>query len=254
MLTSEQLSTFRSQLINAKEDIERRLQENDNFDLDNGHYHESMGELSSYDNHPADEGSALYEREKDIALNDHTERELKDVYLALEKIEDGTYGKCEVCGIDIPKERLEVLPTTNFCKDHSPDQVVSHNRPIEEGVLMTPFGKFEFDDEDVEAYDAEDAWQDVARYGTSETPSDINENIDHYNDVYIESHDQVGYVEAYENFAANDIDGNEIRVYPNKQHQRYETELDELGTMTIFGDLPAYEKDPYTEEEAEARE
>ncbi|MDF0728395.1 TraR/DksA C4-type zinc finger protein [Cytobacillus sp. S13-E01] len=254
MLTSEQLSTFRSQLINAKEDIERRLQENDNFDLDNGHYHESMGELSSYDNHPADEGSALYEREKDIALNDHTERELKDVYLALEKIEDGTYGKCEVCGIDIPKERLEVLPTTNFCKDHSPDQVVSHNRPIEEGVLMTPFGKFEFDDEDVEAYDAEDSWQDVARYGTSETPSDINENIDHYNDVYIESHDQVGYVEAYENFAANDIDGNEIRVYPNKQHQRYETELDELGTMTIFGDLPAYEKDPYTEEEAEARE
>ncbi|QOR65987.1 TraR/DksA C4-type zinc finger protein [Cytobacillus suaedae] len=253
MLTPEQLSTFRSQLINAKEDIERRLQENDNFDLDSGHYHESMGELSSYDNHPADEGTALYEREKDLALNEHASRELKDVYIALEKIEDGSYGKCEICGIDIPLERLEVLPTTTYCKEHSPDQVVSHNRPIEEGVLIPDFGKFEFDDKDVEAYDAEDSWQDVARYGTSETPSDLNENVDHYNDAYVESHDPVGYVEDYENFAATDIYGNPMTIYPSKQHQKYEEELDEAGSMTIFGDLPGYEKDPYTEEEAEDR-
>ncbi len=34
---------------------------------------------------------------------------------ALEKIEDGTYGVCEVCGKNIPKKRLEALPEATMC-------------------------------------------------------------------------------------------------------------------------------------------
>ncbi len=34
---------------------------------------------------------------------------------ALEKIEDGTYGKCEGCGEDISKKRLKVLPFAKYC-------------------------------------------------------------------------------------------------------------------------------------------
>jgi len=253
MLTQEQLSTFRSQLIKAKNDIEDQFDRGDHFDLEHGHYHDSMGELSSIDNHPADEGTDLYEREKDIALNEHIEKQLEDIKYAMEAIENGTYGKCEKCGKDIPLERLEAIPTTTFCKEHSPTQIVSHNRPIEEGVLMPPFGKFEFDDEEAEVYDAEDSWQDVERYGTSETPSDFFDSVDHYNETFIESEDPVGYVEEYENFVATDIEGKEITVYPNHQHKRYEEALDEEGLMTIFGDLPPYEKDPYTEEEANRR-
>ncbi|MFC4321674.1 TraR/DksA C4-type zinc finger protein [Litchfieldia salsa] len=250
MLTNEQLSTFRSQLIKAKHDVEEQLKEGDHFDLQQGHFHESLGELSSYDNHPGDEGTELYEREKDIALNEHVEKELKDINYALEAIDSGTYGVCEKCGKEIPVDRLDAIPTTTYCKEHSPTQIVSHNRPIEEGVLMTPFGKFEFDGEpdEVEAYDAEDSWQDVARYGTSETPADLTDSVDSYNETYIESDDQVGYVEEYENFIGTDIEGKEITVYPNNQHKKYEEDLDEEGIMTMFGDLPPYEKDPYTED------
>jgi hypothetical protein len=136
-----------------------------------------------------------------------------------------------------------------YCKEHSPDQFVSHNRPIEEGVLMPPYGKFEFDDVDSVAFDAEDSWQEVARFGTSESPSDFADPPDHYNETYIESHDSVGYVEEYENFAATDIHGKEVKVYPSNQHEEYEELLDEMGTMTSFGDLPASEKEPYTEKE-----
>ncbi len=249
MLTKEQLSTFRSQLINAKKGVEEQIRDGDHFDLQQGHAHESVGELSSYDNHPGDEGTELYEREKDIALNEHIEKELKDINYALEAIEKGTYGICEKCGKEIPIERLEAIPTTTYCKEHSPTQIVSHNRPVEEGVLMTPFGKFEFDDTEAEVYDAEDSWQDVARYGTSESPSDLDDRVDHYNDMYIESEDPVGYVEAYENFVGTDIEGKEIIVFPNRQHRKYEEELNEEGIMTSFGDLPPYEKDPYTEED-----
>jgi YteA family regulatory protein len=251
VLTNKQLSAFRKILQEQKQEL-MRFRENDRFGLTRGHDHESMGELSSYDNHPADEGTELYEREKDIALYEHYQLELGNIEKALNAIEEGTYGKCEVCGKDIPAERLEALPTTTYCKEHSPDQVVSHQRPIEEGVLMPPFGKFDLDEQDESvAYDAEDSWQEVAEWGTSETPSDFIEPMDHYNDVNIESYENMGYVEDYENFVGTDIDGKNITVYPNRQHERYEEALDEEGIMTTFGDLPAYEHDPYIEKDEE---
>ncbi|MBB6454778.1 YteA family regulatory protein [Salirhabdus euzebyi] len=253
MLTAKQLQTFRSQLQKEKEDIEQRLEANNHFDLKMGHYHESMSELSSYDNHPADEGTALFEREKDIALNEHVEDELKDIKKAIQAIDKGTYGKCEVCGKDIPVERLEALPTTSYCIDHTPEDYISQERPAEEDVLEPPFGQFEFDDKDGEVFDAEDSWQEVAKWGTSNTPSDFVVAPDHYNETYIESDDRVGYVEDYENFVGNDIDGKNIMVYPTPRHKEYEEDLDAEDVMTIFGDLKPYEIDPYTEEALEER-
>ena len=250
MLTTEQLAGFRLQLLKEKEEIEERLEQNDHYGLERGHFHESMGELSSYDNHPADEGSELYEREKDIALNEHTDLQLRNINKALEAMENGSYGKCEVCGKEIAYERLEALPNTTYCKEHSPDQVVSHDRPIEEGVLMPPFGKFDMDSKDENvAFDAEDSWQIVEQWGTSDTPSDLAFPQEHYNDVGIEPDENEGYVEDYENFVGNDIYGNNITVYPNPQHERYEESLDEEGIMTSFGDLPAYEHDPYVDDD-----
>lgn len=248
MLSHEQLSAFKTELLKSKKDLEEHLKQNDHFDLRNGHFHESMGELSSYDNHPGDEGTELYEREKDIALNDHEEYHLQNISKALQAIEKGIYGKCEVCSKEIPLERLEALPETTFCIEHTPDRTVSHNRPIEEGVLMPPFGKFDLDNKDENvAFDAEDSWQEVSSWGTSETPSDFVTPQDNYQDTYIESEENVGYVEDFENFVGTDITGKEITIFPNKQHEKYEDELDEEGIMTSFGDLPAYEHDPYVD-------
>ncbi|MCE4051779.1 MULTISPECIES: TraR/DksA C4-type zinc finger protein [Bacillaceae] len=251
MLTKQQLNEFQSLLENEKQDIEERYDINDHLGLIRSHAHDSVGELSSYDNHPGDEGTELYEREKDIALNEHYRFEYAGVVNALKAIENGTYGKCEECGKEIPLERLEALPTARYCIEHTPDQVVSHERPVEEGVLMPPFGKFDMDEQDeTVAYDAEDSWQDVESFGTSETPSDfVHPVFDHYNDLSIDSYENVGYVEEYENFVGVDIEGKNITVYPNQQHKRYEQSLDEEGIMTSFGDLPAYEHDPYVEDE-----
>lgn len=250
MLTSEQLTKFRIQLNDEKKDLMERFEQNDHFGLERGHFHEAMGELSSYDNHPADEGTELYEREKDIALNEHEELHLRNIDKALKAIDEGTYGKCEVCGAEIPLERLEALPTTTYCKQHSPDQLVSHQRPLEEGVLMPPFGKFDLDDEDESvAYDAEDSWQEVAEWGTSETPSDFAYPNDRYENSFNEADEKIGYVEDFENFIGNDMYGKNITVYPNELHDQYEETLDEEGIMTTFGDLPAVEHEPYTEDE-----
>jgi YteA family regulatory protein len=249
MLSTEKLAELRSQLLKDKEDLKERLKQNDHLGMESGHYHESMGELSSYDNHPADEGTDLFEREKDIALKEHYELELKNIEHALTVMESGNYGKCEICGKEIPLERLEALPNTTYCKEHSPDKVTDRTRPLEEGVLMPPFGKFDMDNQhETVAFDAEDSWQTVAQWGTSETPSDLAFPQDAYNDIYFEADENVGYVEDFENFVGNDLYGKNITVYPNQQHESYEDALDEEGIMTAFGDLPAYEHDPYVED------
>ena len=175
---------------------------------------------------------------------------MHDIEHALALIEKGTYGRCEVCGKDIPYERLSVLPTATTCSEHSSTVSVSKDRPIEEEVLNPPFGHFEKDEEDENvAYDSEDAYQDVERYGNSETPQDLAVPPLSYSQMYMEYEEPLGYVEDYENYAATDITGKEVTVYPTKEHEKYEDLLDEEGIMTSFGDLPAYEKDPYTEDE-----
>ena len=61
-----------------------------------------------------------------------------------------------------------------------------------------------------------------------------------YEDMYVESEENIGYVEVYENFAAVDITGERpVSVYPNTQHEQLEDQLDEEGIMTSFGDLPS---------------
>ncbi|MFY4777285.1 TraR/DksA C4-type zinc finger protein [Metabacillus sp. RGM 3146] len=249
MLTPEQLDNFRSQLVTAKNELIARFNENGHYGLENGHAHESTGELSSYDNHPGDEATELFEREKDLALNELSEEELHDIDHALKALNEGSYGICEVCGKPISVERLSALPTAVTCKDHSPNQTVSHDRPIEESVLKPPFGQFDFDDRDESvAYDAEDTFQEVAEFGTSESPSDFEYPPERYDDMYIESDEPIGYVEDLENYIGTDISGKNVTVYPSELHEKYESELDEEGIMTEFGDLPAYEKDPYTED------
>ncbi|MDN5311737.1 MAG: hypothetical protein PWQ68_710, partial [Thermoanaerobacteraceae bacterium] len=76
---------------------------------------ESVGELSSYDNHTSDLGAEIFEREKDLGLKDNTKILLMKVNHALDKIRDGTYGICERCGKPIDKERLEAVPYTTLC-------------------------------------------------------------------------------------------------------------------------------------------
>ncbi|MEZ0323007.1 MAG: TraR/DksA C4-type zinc finger protein [Hydrogenothermaceae bacterium] len=44
---------------------------------------------------------------------------LNQIDQALERIEDGTYGLCEVCGKEIEEERLEAIPWTTLCIEHA---------------------------------------------------------------------------------------------------------------------------------------
>jgi RNA polymerase-binding transcription factor DksA len=75
-------------------------------------------ELADYDQHPADQGTETLEAELDQTTITILESEAKDVELAQQRLEEGTYGTCIVGGEEIPPERLEAIPEAVRCIDH----------------------------------------------------------------------------------------------------------------------------------------
>lgn len=68
---------------------------------------------------PADAGFAVSELDQVGNLARNAQEILEQVERALERLADGTYGTCELCGDPIAKGRLEALPHATTCtKDH----------------------------------------------------------------------------------------------------------------------------------------
>jgi DnaK suppressor protein len=76
---------------------------------------EGNGDLSSMPIHMADLGSDNFEQEFTLSLMENEEGNLGRIEAALERIEDGTYGTCEECGVKIPKKRLNAIPFVVMC-------------------------------------------------------------------------------------------------------------------------------------------
>ena len=76
-------------------------------------------ELSVYDQHPADAATDQEQREIDLSVLEQVEAELSDVERAMRKLDDGTYGLCEVCQQQIDQARLEANPATRYCTQHA---------------------------------------------------------------------------------------------------------------------------------------
>jgi len=76
---------------------------------------QELGELSDYDQHPADSATETFERERDLAIEDNAQVILRETEAALKKVADGTYGTCERCGKMISEARLKAIPYTPYC-------------------------------------------------------------------------------------------------------------------------------------------
>jgi RNA polymerase-binding transcription factor DksA len=76
---------------------------------------EDLSSLSAVNQHPADLGTETFIRARDLSLREQVEGELAEVEQALQRLEDGTYGRCEACGRPIGTDRLEAEPATRLC-------------------------------------------------------------------------------------------------------------------------------------------
>ena len=72
-----------------------------------------------YDPNFADSSQVTAERGEAGVLAGQLRETLEEVALAIARLEDGSYGRCEACGADIAPARLEAMPATRFCISHA---------------------------------------------------------------------------------------------------------------------------------------
>lgn len=80
---------------------------------------DSQGDELDYDDNFADSAQVAAEMGENRVLYDQLRRDLDDIEKALERMDDGTYGTCEVCGDEIGDARLEIMPATRRCIQHA---------------------------------------------------------------------------------------------------------------------------------------
>ncbi len=183
---------------------------------------DAIQELSMYDNHPADIGTEVYERGKDLGLKDNLKVMLQKTREALRRIDEGTWGFCERCGRMIESARLEAMPMTTLCLDCKSEQEAdpkASSRPAEEGVLKPPYGYRHGEKRDVVAYDGIDAWEDAARHGTSYSPQDQPGSID-FEHLFLEEEPDDGVVEEVEGLIGEDHDAATDEARKRRAHKQ----------------------------------
>jgi len=73
---------------------------------------------------PTDRATLESDRNFTLRIRDRERKLIAKIKEALERIENGTYGICEVCGEEISEARLKARPVTTLCIDCKTTQEV----------------------------------------------------------------------------------------------------------------------------------
>lgn len=106
-MSDAQLAHFRQLLLNWKqelmEEVDRTVQ----------HLKEDASNFAD----PADRATQEEEFSLELRTRDRERKLIRKINETLDKIEEGDYGYCDACGIEIGIRRLEARPTATLCVD-----------------------------------------------------------------------------------------------------------------------------------------
>lgn len=108
-MTSTDSATLRTMLEAERDDLARSLDE----------LEVNSPSAPDFDENFADSAQVTAELGENQALAANLRDQLNDIDHALARIEEGTYGTCELCGEPIAAARLEAMPAARFCIDHA---------------------------------------------------------------------------------------------------------------------------------------
>lgn len=111
-LTAELLLELKTKLLEEKTRIQNELDRIGKPTTKEGDYSTNFSEMGEDEDENASE---VEEYTDNLALESNLEKQLKEILEALEKMEAGTYGKCENCATDISIERLRAYPAAKTC-------------------------------------------------------------------------------------------------------------------------------------------
>ena len=162
-MKASQLNQLKDTLLEELKDLKEGLETHDDLE---------RTELSNYDNHPGDNASDLTIQLTEYAMDDFKQESIDKIEAALQAMEDGTYGKCKVCQEDIDFDRLEAVPTTLTCQQHSQEKTDLETRPVEEDIMEETSAK------GLRSLDFEDG---SGEFPSSDSPQDVPQEIIHQN-------------------------------------------------------------------------
>ncbi|HEV7213960.1 MAG TPA: TraR/DksA C4-type zinc finger protein [Chloroflexota bacterium] len=118
-MDAEKLDQFRRRLLAERERLTTQVQDDVSTDVavpgmassDHALWEASGGSR----NHLADDATELFLQEEELAIDNSLRSMIAEIDNALERIANGTYGKCERCGKQIPLPRLEARPFSTLC-------------------------------------------------------------------------------------------------------------------------------------------
>ena len=114
VLKSDEVESFRQVLIGLRTRLRGDLDQMTDEALRRDQP-DSSGNLSNVPLHMADVGTENYDQEFTLSLIENEQGTLEQVYEALNRINAGTFGRCEECNGPIAKPRLQALPYTRHC-------------------------------------------------------------------------------------------------------------------------------------------
>jgi len=76
---------------------------------------EATSDAATDDEHDPEGHTIAWERQQIAALLDETRTTLAEIAAAGQRLDDGRYGTCTTCGLQIAVERLNALPATPIC-------------------------------------------------------------------------------------------------------------------------------------------
>jgi DnaK suppressor protein len=105
-MDEKKLEKYKKRLLDDRLDLMAELQR-----VTNGEKNKDRSESMD----PVDLADASYTADYSLAWTQKIKRRVREIDESLERIKDGTYGVCQLCGEDIPEGRLEVRPKAKYC-------------------------------------------------------------------------------------------------------------------------------------------
>ena len=106
---------FEGELQKEKKRLEIELKQLHDENLNAAAADQEAGGDQNHEDHMADGASNVFERERDLSLEDNLKDILNHVNSALHRLHDGVFGVCTRCKKQIDDKRLNALPYANLC-------------------------------------------------------------------------------------------------------------------------------------------
>lgn len=111
-LTPERLAEVRNRLLDRKKRLWLEVKDQLKNNIGDG-YQEMLATARDEE----DQATVSLMAETNLTLLGPKRQELEAIEEALQRLENGSYGFCEVCGQSIEPRRLEIMPETPLCRE-----------------------------------------------------------------------------------------------------------------------------------------